>query len=65
MAGGHPAVAGARQAAAVAKLNGGDGLIDRAAGAIWTIKKLMVMIAHRVGIISNSRRIRYAPIVIP
>jgi hypothetical protein len=57
MAGAHPAVAGPASRRA-AKFNGGDGLIDRAAGAICTIKKLMVMMAHRVGMTNSKRRIR-------
>lgn len=50
--------AAAAKTAAMPQLNGGDGLIDRAAGGNLHDKKLMVMIAHSVGITSNSLRIR-------
>lgn len=48
----------AAKTAALAQFDGGDGLIDRAAGGDLHDKKLMVMIAHSVGITSNSLRIR-------
>lgn len=58
MAGAHPAVAGAWHSAVLTKFDGGDGLVDRAAGSDLYNKKLMVMMAHRVGITNSKRRIR-------
>ncbi len=40
------------------KFNRGNRLIDRAAGSDLHDKKLMVIMAHSVGITSNRRRIR-------
>ncbi|KTG56461.1 hypothetical protein K24_17695, partial [Klebsiella pneumoniae] len=58
MAGAHAAVASPRHPAALIKLDGGDGLIDRAARRDLDNKKLMVMMAHRVGMTNSKRRIR-------
>lgn len=52
------AYSAAAEAAALAHFDSGDGLIDRATGRNLHDKKLMVMIAHRVGIISSSLRIK-------
>lgn len=58
MAGTHPFTAAAGHAAAVAKFNGGNGLIDRPTGSDLHNKKLIVMMAHRVGMTSSRRRRR-------
>ncbi len=58
MTGANAFAAGAGQRAAPAKFNRGNRLIDRAAGSDLHDKKLMVIMAHSVGITSNRRRIR-------